>query len=213
MKTKFSIGAGTFPEGRGMSLSRENWFCRKKKHHPCEKEESQARYLHLLLNDAFYDKKAVLRQPTNEVDTHKQQLPQHTTWLKYRLICFSINRLLSLEKKKITRRHQRKLGVLLELKRTSEGIMDNPNETIVNLTNHILSPDELDVLKLGLRYGLATRPNKFEIMAVAEDVWSQVSCLNAFKDGKHVQDKIKNSLRSVTYDYIDLDLKEFKYPA
>ena len=56
--------------------------------------------------------------------------------------------------KKIThtgRRHKRKLGVLSELKRTSEGIMDNPNETTVYLTNHILSPDELDVLKLGLR--------------------------------------------------------------
>ena len=47
-------------------------------------------------------------------------------------------------------------------------------------------------------------------MAVTEDVWSQVSCLNAFKDGKHVQDKIKDSLRCFTYNYIDLDLKEFK---
>ena len=142
-----------------------------------KRKKAQARYLHLLLNDAIYDKKADLRQFTNEVDTLKQQLPQHTTWMKYRLIIFSINRLLSLEKKKIIHRHQRKLSVLLELKRTSEGIMDNPNETIVNLTRHILSPDELDVLKLGLRYiyGLATRPNKFEIMAVAEDVWSQVS--------------------------------------
>ena len=54
--------------------------------------------------------------------------------------------------------------------RTFEGIVDNPCETIVNLTNHIISPDELDVL--GLRYGLATRPKKFETMAVAEDVWS-----------------------------------------
>ena len=72
--------------------------------------------------------------------------------------------------------------------------MVNPNETIVNLTNYTLSPDELDVLKLGLRYGLAIRPHKFEITALAEDVWSQVSRLNAFKDGKHVQDKIRNSL-------------------
>ena len=47
-------------------------------------------------------------------------------------------------------------------------------------------------------------------MAVAEDVWSQVSRLNAFKEGKHVQDKIKNALRSFMYSYIDLDLKEFR---
>ena len=45
---------------------------------------------------------------------------------------------------------------------------------------------------------------------MAEGVWSQVSRLNAFKDGKYVQDKIKSSLRSFTYNYIDLDLKEFK---
>jgi hypothetical protein len=96
------------------------------------------------------------------------------------------------------------------LKRTSDGITENPNETIVNLTNHSLSSDELDVLKLGLRYGLATRPYQLEIMAVAEDVWRQVSRLDIFKEGRYVQDKIKNSLRSFTYNYIDLDLKEFK---
>jgi hypothetical protein len=41
----------------------------------------------------------------------------------------------------------------------------------VNLTNHSLSSDELNVLKLGLRYGLATRSNQLEIKAVDENVW------------------------------------------
>ena len=50
-------------------------------------------------------------------------------------------------------------------------------------------------------------------MAVVEDVWSRVSRLSAFKDGKRVQDKMKNFLRSFIYDYIDLDLKEFKLGA
>ena len=82
--------------------------------------------------------------------------------------------------------------------------------TVVNLTNHSLSSDELEVLKLGLRYGLANRLNQLEIMAVAEDVWRQVSRLDNFKQGRYVHDKIKNSLRSFTYSYIDLDLKEFR---
>ena len=64
-------------------------------------------------------------------------------------------------------------------------------------------------MKLGLRFGLATRPNQLEIMAVAEDVWRQISRLDIFKQGRYVQDKIKNSLRSFTCNYIDLDLKEF----
>ena len=92
----------------------------------------------------------------------------------------------------------------------NDGITDNPNETIVNLTNHSLSSDELEVLKLGLRYGLATRPNQLEIMAVAENVWRQISRLDIFKQVRYKQDKIKNSLRSFTYNYIDLDSKEFR---
>ena len=80
--------------------------------------------------------------------------------MKFKLTCFSINRLFS------------------------DGITDNPNETIVNLTNHSLSSNELEVLKLGLRYGLATRPNQLDIMAVAEDVWRQISRLDIFKQGR-----------------------------
>ena len=46
-------------------------------------------------------------------------------------------------------------------------------------------------------------------MSVAEDIWDQVSRLDVLKEGRYVQDKVKNSLRSFTYNYIDLDLKEF----
>ena len=61
----------------------------------------------------------------------------------------------------LTNRQQRKLAVILELKRTSEGIMDNPNETFVNLTNS----------RLANLVSYYDRPNiKFEIMTVAEDV-------------------------------------------
>ena len=84
---------------------------------------------------------------------------------------------------------------------TANWILDNPNETIITLTEQSLSPDELD--------GLATRPNHFEIMAVTKDVWDQLSQLEMFKEGCHVQDKVKNSLRYFTYNYVDLDLKEF----
>ena len=53
-----------------------------------------------------------------------------------------------------------------------------------------MDDEETAVLKLGLRYGLATRPNQLEI--------------------RYIPDKIKNSLRSFTCNYIDLDLKEFR---
>ena len=129
--------------------------------------------------------------------------------MKFRLICFSINRLIRRLKNKITSRHKNKLSTLIELKRTADEIEDNPNETILNLTGHPLSPDQINALNLGLRYGLPTKPNHFEIMAVAEDVWDQISRQDILKEGRHTQDKIKNSLRSLTYSYIDLDIKQF----
>ena len=79
---------------------------------------------------------------------------------------------------------------------------------MLNLAGQPLDDDQIDVLKLGLRYGLATRPNHLEIMSFAEDVWNQVSRLDMFKEGRHVQDKVKNSLRCFAYNYIDLDLEE-----
>ena len=155
------------------------------------------------------DKKTDIKLLTTKALELKQQLSATTTWTKYKLICFSINRLPNHEKNKIVSRHKKKLARLIELKRTSDGIADNPNETIVNLTGETLTIEQIGVLKLGLRYGLATRPNQFEIMSVAENVWDQISRLNIFKEGNHIQDKVKNSLRSFTYNYIDLDLKEF----
>ena len=44
----------------------------------------------------------------------------------------------------------------------------------------------------------------------SEDVWDQIFRLDIFKEGRYIKDKVKNSLRCFTYNYIDLDLKEFK---
>ena len=77
--------------------------------------------------------------------------------------------------KKIINRHKKKLNTLIELKRTADEIQDNPNETIINLTGQPLSPEQIDLLKLGLRYGLATQPNHMEIMSVFEDNCDQIS--------------------------------------
>ena len=64
-------------------------------------------------------------------------------------------------------------------------------------------------MKLGLLHGLATRPNSFEMMAVAEVVWDQLERLDQFKNGNFVIEKVKNFLRSFTYNSIDLDLSQF----
>jgi hypothetical protein len=49
---------------------------------------------------------------------------------------------------------------------------------ILNLTGHNLSDEQIDVLKLGLRHGFATRPNELEMLSVAEDIWDQIARLD-----------------------------------
>ena len=46
-------------------------------------------------------------------------------------------------------------------------------------------------------------------MAVAEDIWDQLSHLEKLKVGYCSQDKVKNSLCSFAYNYVDLDLREY----
>ena len=37
----------------------------------------------------------------------------------------------------------------------------------------------------------------------------QINKLDQFKDGSYIKDRLKNSLRSFTYNYLDLDLQQF----
>ena len=120
------------------------------------KKRNQRRYYNLLLIDAFKEKNSHVGNLKKQCDDLKHELSGQTTWMKFRLICFSINRLLSTEKSKITSRHDRKLNTLIELKQTADAIEENPNDTIINLSGRTLSSDEIDVLKLGLRHGLAS---------------------------------------------------------
>ena len=63
------------------------------------------------------------------------------------------------------------------MKQTADRLETNPTKVILNLSEHIVSSDEIDILKLGWKHGLTTRPNTLEMMAISED-W-----LNAWRDG------------------------------
>ena len=87
------------------------------------------------------------------------------------------------------------------MKCLTDDLEKNPNNNFLNLSDHTLSQDEIDILKLGLKHGLATRPNTLEMMAISEDLWEQDNRLNAWKDGIFVKDKAKNTIRSFTFSY------------
>ena len=59
-------------------------------------------------------------------------------------------------------------------KRIQEGIHNNPNDLITNLTNVTLSNNEIEILKYGLKHGLAIRPKESEMIVIMEDIYEQI---------------------------------------
>ena len=54
-----------------------------------------------------------------------------------------------------------------------------------------------NVLTLGLKHGLTTRPKENEIIVTVESVWDQLECLDAIKDNYMSRERAK-----MAYNYI-----------
>ena len=102
--------------------------------------------------------------------------------MKRFLIKFSINRLISNKLVEIQIRRDRKFNNLIMEKRIQEGIHNNPNDLITNLTNVNFSNNEVKILKYGLKHGLAIRPKESEMIVIMEDIYEQILRHNAIID-------------------------------
>ena len=58
---------------------------------------------------------------------------------------------------------------------------------------------------IGLKHGLATRPNQSSIFADAEDIWEQIDRANICRNEMYSKLKIKNSLRGLAFNLINMD--------
>ncbi|XP_066930298.1 uncharacterized protein [Clytia hemisphaerica] len=164
--------------------------------HPRDREK----YYRRLLNESLDKRHSELKILRTKYKNCKTDLMNKTTWMKYKLILFSINRLQDNICKKTKSRHQKKLDALIINKRVLDGIAPNPNNIITNLTNFELTETEIEVLRLGLKHGVLLRPKESEMIVIAEDIWYQINRKNALQDkyfSKHrVQTALKN-LRTV----------------
>ena len=149
--------------------------------------KKQNRYHRLLLTDAIKDKNLRI------VNLSKQCSLLRTELFAQFLIIFSINRLLKSEMAKVRTRHNKKMDNLLSLKQAIDGLQENPNDVILNLSGQDFSDDQIDVFKLGLRHSFATRPSELEMMSISEDLWDQINELDQFKDGSYIKHRHKNS--------------------
>ena len=156
-----------------------------------------------MLSDAI-NEKLQLEKDLNKCLTNKlSSLTNSTTWLKVQLIKYSINRHIENLMNKIGKQHSKKLDTLIFEKKMKDGLHNNPNDLITNLTDRILLDVKVEILKCGLKHGIATRPSEPEMMVIAENIWDQIErnglCVNMKKKGS-----VKTALRAFTYSYVDI---------
>ena len=69
-----------------------------------------------------------------------------------------------------------------------------------NLSNYILSNEEYSILKFGLKYGFATRPNESNILDYTEDIWEQIDKSSICRNELYSKSMIENALRRLAFN-------------
>ena len=106
-------------------------------------------------------------------------------------------------------RHDSKLANLINEKRIQDGIHNNPNEIIINLTDTTLSNYETEILKYGLTHGNAIRPKKSEMIMIMENIYDQIMRHNIVKDSYISTECLKTTLKVFTFNYLDIDDRRY----
>ena len=93
-------------------------------------------------------------------------------------------------------------------KQIKDDIVENTHKLITKPSGYELSSKEMKILKLVLRYSVATRPVESEMIVILEAIWDQIKNANVIKSDLSEQ-RIKTALRAFTLNYIDVDEKQF----
>ena len=74
----------------------------------------------------------------------------------------------------VKERQNKKLDGLIVEKNVQDGLENNPNNLISNLTDKTLSDTETEILKYGFKHGIATRPSEVEMIVISENIRDQI---------------------------------------
>ena len=150
-------------------------------------------------------KRKAIKSLQEQNTTSMNDLLSSTTLFKGYVLKISINRSVLKEEKKIIKRHRKKLDTLLEERDKNREILTNPNTIITNLSNHVLTEGEYDVLQYKLKHGLATRPKENDILAYAEDIWEQIDKTNICNNNFRSKSKSEIALQGMTFNLINIE--------
>ena len=121
-----------------------------------------------VLLDEIRDKHQQLKKLRDDISAECTKLYTPMTFMKKCIVKWSIRRATEVERCLVEKRHDKKFNNLIKEKSIAEGTEENPNKTIWNFSSHVLSNEEHETLKFGLKHGLARRPEEDVKLATAE---------------------------------------------
>ena len=69
--------------------------------------------------------------------------------------------------------------------------------------------NEISVLKLGLKHGILIRPRESEMVVIMKDIYDRIVQQDLLKKGNLSKHCVQTELKSFTYSYLELDLKNY----
>ena len=130
------------------------------------------------------------------------------TFMKKWAVKYSIQNTIDKENTIITKRHNKKFANLMTEKAKKEGTANKPNKILWNFSSHVLTSEEYQTLKFGLKHGLARKPDENEILPSAEALWDQIETKGLCKEGVYYQRHARNCIRATAFNLVNMEDKQ-----
>ena len=78
-------------------------------------------------------------------------------------------------------RHQKRHDAFIVNKTITDSIKNSANNVITNLTRFELTEDEVEVLNIGSKHRVLSRPEESDMVATTEYIWEQLTTITFLK--------------------------------
>ena len=130
--------------------------------------KKKSRYYRRILLDEIDEKTKYLKTLKTQLTQQQKLLYENTTWIRGTILRYTLDTIITKDESKWIRTHNEKVDNLISEKKAINGISENPNLVITNLSSCNLNNNEYKILTYGLQHGIAKSPKQNDILASSE---------------------------------------------
>ena len=131
------------------------------------------KHYNAILKDSISDTHKRIKNLNKDLESNEKCFRENNTWMKFILIKYSVLHLVSKENKKTAEIRKKGLPSYMLKNKLKMVLWKAPHKLITDHSGYELSSKEIEILKLGLRYGVATRPVESEMIVILKDICDQ----------------------------------------